>query len=562
MNARGIARITVAIAVAIAVADGSVHGQQTARASVDAAGNESDGASDRQSISADGRWVVFQSIASNLVAGDANGFYDVFVRDLTTGTVERISVDSAGTEADGSSGVTSSRATSADGMVVAFSSLASNLVAGDVNLALDVFVRDRVAGTTEMVSVDRQGNPGDAQSFDGTVSADGRFVAFDSLASNLVTGDQNHVRDVFVRDRATGVTERVSVDSFGQEATADSLRPSLSLDGRYVAFMSFARDLDPNDFNSDADVFVRDRLLGTTECVSVDLNGLAGDDWSEPPSISGDGNLVAFHSNATNLVAGDTNHWCDVFVRDRAAATTTRVSVDAGGNEADGFSVRPVISADGRVVAFESLAENLVSGDSNSSVDFFLHALVTGYTERISVDSNGHQSESSSENVSLSGDGRTAAFDSAAASLVASDDNGVDDVFVHTSAALPASWANYDAGFPGTYGVPTITARDLPIPGATLTVDVGNSYARPTWGVLLVGTARATIPTNRDGVILVDAGVVDPITFSYSSDSFTGTLPFDFSLIGTTLNLQALENDPGAAKGVSFTPGLELVLGW
>jgi len=249
-------------------------------------------------------------------------------------------------------------------------------------------------------------------------------------------------------------------------------------------------------------------------------------------------------------------------VRDRTTATTTRVNVDTTGNEADSFSVRPVISADGRVVAFESLAANLVPGDTNASVDLFLHALVTGYTERISVDSNGRQSECSSENVSLSGDGRTAVFDSSAASLVAADANDVDDVFVHTTAALPAAWANYDAGFPGTYGVPTITSRDLPILGATLTVDVGNSYARPTWGVLLVGSARATIPTNRDGVILVESTVVVPITFSYSSDSFVGVLPFDFALIGTTLNLQALENDPGAAKGVSFTPGLELVLGW
>jgi hypothetical protein len=240
--------------------------------------------------------------------------------------------------------------------------------------------------------------------------------------------------------------------------------------------------------------YLRDRLLGTTECVSVDPNGDAGDDFSESPSLSGDGNQVAFHSNATNLVAGDTNHWCDIFVRDRAAATTTRVSVDAAGNEADFFSVRPVISADGRVVAFESLAANLVPGDTNSSVDLFLHALVTGYTERISVDSNGRQSECSSENVSLSGDGRTAVFDSSAASLVASDANDVDDVFVHTTAALPAAWANYDAGFPGTYGVPTITSRDLPI--------LVEAYRRAEAGRKRAGTQQLRRPmgtTRRTG---------------------------------------------------------------
>jgi hypothetical protein len=136
------------------------------------------------------------------------------------------------------------------------------------------------------------------------------------------------------------------------------------------------------------------------------------------------------------------------------------------------------------------------------------------------------------------------------------------DVFVHTTAALPASWADYDSGFPGTNGIPSIVSRDLPILGSTITVDVSNSYGKPTWGVLLAGIARADDATLRGGAILVDLPLVDPITFSYGSDSFTGTLPLDFGDFGTTLDLQVLELDPGAAKGVSFTPGLELVLGW
>jgi Tol biopolymer transport system component len=558
MNAREFARI----ALAVAVSGECARAQATARASADATGNEGDFASDRQSISADGRWVVFQSLATNLIAGDTNDFCDVFVRDLTTGAVERISVDSAETEADGCSSVTSSQAISADGTVVVFVSRADNLVPVDLNLAFDVFVRDRVAGTTELVSVDSQGNQSDGLSGDAVISADGRFVAFDSLADNLVAGDTNHARDVFVHDRATGVTERVSVDRYGFDGNADSLRPSLSADGRCVAYMSFATNLDPNDSNADADVFLRDRLLGTTECVSVDLNGVPGNDGSEAPSLSADGNLVAFDSAATNLVLGDTNRWCDVFVRDRAAAATTRVSVDSAGNEANFFSFRPVLSADGRVVAFESSASNLVANDTNASSDLFLHALATGYTERISVASNGAQPEQSSENVSLSGDGRTAAFDSAATYLVSADDNGVVDVFVHTTAALPASWTDYGSGFPGTNGVPTITSRDLPILGATITLDVSNSYGKPTWGVLLAGIGRADDATLRGGAILVDLPLVDPITFSYGSDSFSGTLPLDFGEFGTTLDLQVLEFDPGAAKGVSFTAGLELVLGW
>jgi Tol biopolymer transport system component len=558
MNARGFATI----AFVAAGTAGSGRAQETALASADAAGNEGDGPSDRQAISGDGRWVVFQSIATNLVPGDANGVCDVFVRDLATGAVERISVDSAEAEADGFSNVTSSQAMSADGTVVVFASFADNLVPVDSNLAFDVFVRDRVAGTTEFVSVDGLGNQADAFSTDAAISADGRFVAFDSLATNLVAGDRNDARDVFVHDRTTGATERVSVDNYGFEGTADSLRPTISADGRFVAFMSFATNLDPNDFNAVADVFLRDRLLGTTECISVDVNGVAGNDRSESPSLSADGNLVAFHSGASNLVPGDTNGWYDVFVRDRAAVTTTRVSVDSAGSQANYFSVRPAFSADGRVVAFESLASNLVAGDANNTGDVILHTLAAGYTERLSVDSQGGEADQSSENVSLTGDGRTAAFDSSAMNLVAGDDNGVVDVFVHTTAANPASWSNYDAGFPGTHGVPSFTSEDLPILGATITVDVANSWGQPTIGLLLLGTARAQITTNRGGDLLVAATVVTPISFSFGFDSFVGTMPRDFSLFGTTLDLQVLEADPGAAKGVSFTAGLELVLGW
>ncbi len=220
----------------------------TTRVSVDSAGgqaNDFSGAAPSisvdTSISADGRFVVFQSDATNLVAGDTNGASDVFVHDRQTGTTTRVSVDSAGHEATGLYPASGDPAISADGRFVAFDSNATNLVAGDTNSAYDIFVHDRQTGTTTRVSVDSAGNQ--ANGYDPSLSADGRFVAFTSGASNLVAGDTNGASDVFVHDRQTGTTTRVSVDSAGWQAYSFSHLPSISADGRFVAFASNATNL-------------------------------------------------------------------------------------------------------------------------------------------------------------------------------------------------------------------------------------------------------------------------------------------------------------------------------
>jgi Tol biopolymer transport system component len=225
-------------------------------------------------------------------------------------------------------------------------SFSSNLVVGDLNAFPDVFVRDRQTGTTERASVDSAGVEGNDWSESGSISADGRFVAFHSLASNLVAGDTNAIWDVFVHDRQTGTTERVSVDSAGIEGNDASNEPSISGDGRFVAFTSFASNLVAGDTNGDPDVFVRDRLLGTTERVSLSSAGAEGGHPSTMPSISPDGRFVAFCSRSGNLVPGDTNgnSFEDVFVRDRLLGTTDRVSVGSGGQQGNGPSLRPSIS--------------------------------------------------------------------------------------------------------------------------------------------------------------------------------------------------------------------------
>jgi Tol biopolymer transport system component len=361
-------------------------------------------------------------------------------------TTQRASVDSSGFEGAGNSG---SASISADGRYVAFVSDAANLVAGDNNGTLDVFVRDRTSGTTIRVSLDSTGAEANGNSDRPALSADGRFLAFRSDATNLVAGDTNGSFDIFVRDLSTGATVRASVDSGGAQAAGASDFPSLSSDGRFVAFMSSA-PLVPGDTNSVSDVFVRDLVLGQTTRVSVSSSAVQANGASRcaPGSISADGRFVAFESAASNLVAGDTNAKSDVFVRDLVAGTTVRVSVDSAGAQSNQDSIMPSISADGMHVSFESAASNLVAGDTNGVFDVFVRDLSTGVTVRASVDSSGAQGDFASgfpSWTSISGDGRVVAFASFATNLVAADTNGAFDVFARDLAAGQTVRASVDA---------------------------------------------------------------------------------------------------------------------
>lgn len=399
----------------------------TDRASVGTSGNQPNGSCEYATISTDGRYVAFASPADNLVAGDTNGNRDVFLRDRQAGTTARISVDSAGTQADD---VADRPAISGDGRYVAFESRAGNLVAGDTNTNYDIFVRDRQAGTTTCVSVDNAGAVGNLASTLASISTDGRYVAFVSFANNLVPGDTNGFFDIFVHDRQTGGTTRVSVDNAGTQANDASSIPALSGDGRYVAFSSLATNLVAGDTNGFRDIFVHDRQTGTTTRVSVDNAGTQADADCDTPTISGDGRYVAFQSAATTLVAGDGNGLSDIFVHDRQTGTTTRVSVDNAGTQSNGPSFAASISADGRYVTFMSDASNLVAGDVNGVRDIFVHDRTTGEVVRASVDTAGTPSNGLSAMPEISRDGRFVAFESDAANLVPGDTNANRDVFV------------------------------------------------------------------------------------------------------------------------------------
>lgn len=414
---------------------------RTERVDVATDGRDANGRSWRGTISANGRVVAFTSTASNLVPGDTNRLRDVFVRDLSTHRTVRVTVSSAGMQANRASHYPS---LSADGRFVAFRSLATNLVRGDRNGAEDVFVHDLATGKTERVSVSSAGAEANARSFTSRISADGGIVAFSSSASNLVRGDHNGVIDVFVRDRTRGRTVRVTVGSHG-EGNGRSEGSAISASGRVVAFRSFATNLVEGDTNGLADAFVRDWVRGVTERVNISSWGAQSNRETFRPELSGDGRRVGFRSRAVNLVYGDTNEALDVFVRDRVAGRTTRVSVASDGSEADAeglswmaaqtiFMSRPYLDTKGRFVAFSSRSANLVPADRNGVSDVFVHDLLTSRTVRVSVAANGAEADGPSFASGISGDGRVVVFQSSADNLVRGDTNRRRDTFVRTRA--------------------------------------------------------------------------------------------------------------------------------
>lgn len=343
----------------------------TERVSVSSSGAQANGPSHAAGgavgLNGDGQVVAFYSLATNLVVGDTNRQPDVFVRLRGTGVTQRVSLASDGIQGNGPSVLPS---ISADGRYIAFQSEADNLVVGDTNHVADIFVHDRITGLTER-ACNAQGN-----GFSSTpaISSDGNVVAFASSATNFAPGDTNNFVDIYVCDRSTGSVERVSLSSAGVEGNGDSILPALSGDGRFVGFKSLANNLVAGDLNDVVDVFVFDRQTRTTERVSVSMTGGNANDFSFPPSLSDDGRFVAFGSFGTNLIANDANHSADMFVRDRQIGVTLIVDVNDGGEQANGSTpdVPPSISGDGKHVGFASFATNLVGNDRNEAGDVFV----------------------------------------------------------------------------------------------------------------------------------------------------------------------------------------------
>jgi len=410
---------------------------RTERVDVSSEGAQPDAPILRAALSANGRFVAFSSAADNLVRDDTNRVADVFVRDLRTQRTVRVSVASDGAQGNGASFFPS---ISADGRYVAFRSYARNFADYDLNGVEDAFVHDRLTGLTERVSIGDAGQEANGPAISSSISADGSAVAFSSPATNLVPGDRNEATDVFVRDLVRARTIRVSVGR-GGEANGASEGSSISADGHVVGFRSFASDLVRDDTNGLADDFVRDWATGVTERVNVSSSGKQANEASFRVSLSADGRFVAFRSRASNLVPHDTNRALDVFEHDRVTGRTTRISVASDGAQAASggfawstlttyFMSRAFLSANGRYAVFGSRAENLVPGDTNDEPDVFVHDLVTGQTVRVSVTGGGKEPDGGSYVAGISADGRVVAFLSSATNLVHGDTDGRRDVFV------------------------------------------------------------------------------------------------------------------------------------
>jgi Tol biopolymer transport system component len=395
---------------------------QTERVSVSSAGVQGNGASGRlrsSVVSADGRYVAFTSGASNLVRRDTNGVGDVFVRDRFTQLTERVSVGH-GRQANRASVVSD---ISADGRYVVFDSSASNLVRGDNNGRSDVFVRDRRMRKTVRVSKTSNGVGGNAGSGVGVISANGRFVAFGSAASNLVRGDTNEASDIFVRDRRRGTTRRVSVTSSGAQVTVDSSAPTMSATGRFVAFDSSAVNLVPGDRNGTRDdVFVRDRRAGTTRRVSVRTNGRQFPLDSVLSDMSPNGRFVVFQEG--DICCNEMR----IRLRDRQTGQTRLVSIPQSDRGSGNFAAS--VSANGRFVVYLTHSPFPDEDPADLSIDALLADLTLGTTRHISLTSSGAKALNVAVPV-ISADGRWVVFTSASNTVVPGDTNRTADVFIH-----------------------------------------------------------------------------------------------------------------------------------
>jgi len=531
-------------------------------------GVEEDGLSVDPAISANGQLVAFRSTSSNLVVDDTNGVEDVFLYNRETEILERVT--------EGANDVSRNVAISSDGQFVSFATTASNLVPEDTNNAIDVLVYDReVGGLTRIPpTVPFEVAGGNGESIGASVNEDGRFVAFESLASDLVDEDSNEHSDIFVYDRNTANNELLTRD-----ANAGSFEPSISATGRFVAFQSDASNLVAGDQNGRTDIFVYDRDTASTQRLTP-----GGNHDSESPSISADGRFVAFESRADNLVAGDTNGAnADILLYDRDSDTTSLVT--AGG---DSLSIQPSISANGRFVAFSSIARNLVVDDpGNALADIFVYDRVTGTIELLTSGANDPSTEPaisedgdfvafvsnasnlgvgasniSGNNVylydrlgstielltpdadfggstfpSISADGRFVVFSSRANNLLPGDINGQDDVFVYDQTTSTLRQLTQDTD--GASRAPSISSDGLVIAFSSKALNLANDGTNSSSDVFVTATNNQPIAdalitsTNEDTPLSVTVTGfdqdADALTFEVveqpTNGKLTGTGP-------------------------------------
>ncbi|MCC6455955.1 MAG: peptidoglycan DD-metalloendopeptidase family protein [Caldilineaceae bacterium] len=406
-------------------------------------------------LSADGRWIAFTApryITESLSIQQERGYDDLYLYDRSEGTLTRVTTAPDGAPSNGWVGMP---AMVPDGRYLAFYAWASNLVPGDTNAVQDLFFYDRQAATISRLSVGADGAQANDRSGDSSnrtrpaLSADGRFVAFHSAASNLTPNDNNGRVDVFLHDRQTTTTILMSHGPDGSGANGDSGYPALSADARYLLFQSRATNLDPTVPSLQGpgayQIYLYDRTLGSTQLISRGPDGRPGDADSSTPAISGDGRYVVYASSATNLVAGDSNQVSDIFLYDHDTGETRRVSVASAGTQANRAAWAPVITLDGRYILFGAEASNLVNGDGNNAADLFLHDQLARHTSRVSVAVQGAWTGQEANGptqgpAAIIPGGRLIAFISQATNLVdagAGEIKGVPGLYLHERSDAP-----------------------------------------------------------------------------------------------------------------------------
>jgi len=477
-------------------------------------------------ISGDGRYVAFESKASNLVPNDTNGYSDIFVYDKQTKITKRVSVSSTGEEANGGSYWVS---ISNDGSRIAFTSAASNLVDGDTNNALDVFVYDMNTGHTIRVSVKSDGSQvyeGSSASYP-SISGDGDSVSF---TSNAEFDGTNLINSVIVHKISTGETKNIVMSSdgvYGNKGGGGSSHSPFSYDGRYIAFVSGSDNLVPDDTNNTSDIFVRDLLLGKTTRVSVTSGGKEGANSSDSPSISGDGQYVVFSTGSALISC--TTQCPNIFLHDMLTGVTSPVDIPFQDIGPNGVSYNPSISSNGRFVSFQSDATNLVPNDLNTCpssptycLDIFVRNLLLNQNFLISVDSNNNQTNDSSFDPAISSDGRYVAFESLATNLVPDDTNGFSDIFLRDRG---------DQNYSISGKIIDASNLNNPIPGVTIPAIVGNPPKLIT-STVTGNDGKYTINSLQQGTYtltpykagyLFDPPIVNIDPSIKSSQDFTGT---------------------------------------
>ena len=440
----------VSISLLLGVAGSAASSQSLSRVSVNSSGAAANDDAGSTRISPDGRLVAFVSGATNLAPGDSNGTWDAFIHDRVTGETIRLPLGMDGAQPNGASGVTEF---SADLRYVVLWSDASNLVPGDTNGERDCFVYDRGTGQITRVSVATDGTEANRRCEAPQMSPNGRFIVFNSEATNLVAGaDANgFASDIFLHDRSNGRTTRLSVNSAGIQANDQSAQPALSGDGRFVAFWSWANNLVPGDTNIAPDIFLRDIEFESTIRVSVSSSGGQGDELSRYPSISTNGRWIAFASRATNLVdateMGDRDHTQeDIYLHDRATGETTRISEHPDGTPFDGDSYQPALSSDGQTVMYRTRGWNIVAGD-DFNYDIVLHDVATGEASQIVAETIGFQPNGPSFVGSISSDGAHLTFTTASTNLLPGDLPGTTDAYAIGDNPTPDGFAQIAPAF-------------------------------------------------------------------------------------------------------------------